>query len=134
MEPTASPCRIVVVTKAPQPGLAKTRLIPALGAQGAATLAARMLQHAWRIAVSAEIGNVELYLTPGPDDPAWQGIELPPSAQLSCQPEGDLGDRMSWVAERVIGHGDWLIMIGTDCPALTTQHLQEMQVQLQHPR
>ncbi|NMM37718.1 MAG: glycosyltransferase, partial [Glaciimonas sp.] len=31
-----SPTRIVIFAKAPLPGFAKTRLIPALGAQGAA--------------------------------------------------------------------------------------------------
>ena len=39
------PLRTVILAKAPQPGLAKTRLIPALGASGAAQLAQRMLQH-----------------------------------------------------------------------------------------
>ena len=38
-----SATRIVVFAKAPQPGRVKTRLIPALGAEGAAALAARML-------------------------------------------------------------------------------------------
>ena len=38
-----SATRIVVFAKAPQPGRVKTRLIPALGADGAAALAARML-------------------------------------------------------------------------------------------
>ena len=36
-----SALRIIVFAKAPRPGLAKTRLIPALGAAGAAALAAR---------------------------------------------------------------------------------------------
>ena len=40
-----SALRIIVFAKAPRPGLAKTRLIPALGAAGAAALAARMLAH-----------------------------------------------------------------------------------------
>ena len=37
---------IVVFAKAPVPGLAKTRLAPALGEAGAAALAERMLRHA----------------------------------------------------------------------------------------
>ena len=38
--------RVVVFAKAPLPERAKTRLIPALGAEGAARLARRMLDHA----------------------------------------------------------------------------------------
>ena len=34
---------VIVLAKAPVPGEAKTRLIPALGADGAATLAERLL-------------------------------------------------------------------------------------------
>ena len=41
-----APCLIVVFAKAPVAGFAKTRLIPALGAQGAADLALRLLVHA----------------------------------------------------------------------------------------
>ena len=45
MHPPNAP-RVVVFAKAPLPGRAKTRLIPALGAEGAARLARRMLDHA----------------------------------------------------------------------------------------
>lgn len=44
---------IIVFAKAPVPGLAKTRLAPALGAQGAAALAERMLHHTLAQAVAA---------------------------------------------------------------------------------
>lgn len=39
-----SAVRIIIFAKAPQAGRAKTRLIPALGGEGAARLAQRMLQ------------------------------------------------------------------------------------------
>ena len=38
------PVRIVILAKAPLPGFAKTRLISALGEQGAAQLAERLLR------------------------------------------------------------------------------------------
>ena len=40
------PCPVSVMAKAPEPGYAKTRLIPALGRAGAAALAERLLAHA----------------------------------------------------------------------------------------
>ena len=58
------PLRTVILAKAPRPGLAKTRLIPALGASGAAQLAHRMLQHTLQQALAAGLGPVELCRTP----------------------------------------------------------------------
>ena len=55
-----SALRIIVFAKAPRPGLAKTRLIPALGAAGAAALAARMLAHTLDQALASGVGVVEL--------------------------------------------------------------------------
>ena len=58
------PARIIIFAKAPQPGLAKTRLIPALGAEGAAELAQLMLLHTVNEALAANIAIVELCVTP----------------------------------------------------------------------
>lgn len=59
-------CRIAVLAKAPLPGYAKTRLIPALGAAGAAALAERLLAHAAAQAVAAEVGPVTVWAAPDP--------------------------------------------------------------------
>ena len=48
--------RIIIFAKAPVPGEVKTRLIPALGAKGAAELAERMLAATCREAVAAAVG------------------------------------------------------------------------------
>lgn len=112
------PPRIVVLAKAPRPGLAKTRLIPALGTAGAARLARRMLDHALAQARAAGAGPVELCMSPGPDDPAWRGVDLPGDVDRSAQGEGDLGQRMARVVRRVTADRPVLLM-GTDCPALT---------------
>ena len=79
--------RIVIFAKAPVAGLAKTRLIPALGAETAARLARRMLLHTLQEASAAAVGPVELCVTPHPSDPAWQG--LPPLESLEG-PDVDL--------------------------------------------
>ena len=123
------PVRIVIMAKAPQAGLAKTRLIPALGASGAARLAARMLQHTLKQAVAAGLGPVELCRTP-PDASAWQRIALPAKLSLSEQGDGDLGARMDRVAARTIAAGESLLLIGTDCPALNAAALKEIATSL----
>jgi hypothetical protein len=116
--------RIVVFAKAPVAGLAKTRLIPALGAEGAARLARRMLLHTLQEASAAAVGPVELCVTPHPSDPVWQG--LPPLEDV-CWTEqvvGDLGVRMADAARRASAVSEHVLLIGTDCLQLDAMHLR----------
>ena len=116
---------LVVFAKVPQPGVAKTRLIPALGAQGAADLALRMLQHTLQQALAANAGPVELCTSPGPGDVAWVGVELPDALLWTDQGEGDLGQRMDRAVERVTAQGQPVLLMGTDCPALSAPCIAE---------
>jgi hypothetical protein len=124
--------RVVVFAKAPLPGRAKTRLIPALGAQGAARLARRMLDHALAQALDSGAGAVELCMSPGPEDAAWQGIERPDGLPCSDQGEGDLGARMARAVRRVTAGADArpVLLMGTDCPGLTAGVIAEAARQL----
>ena len=115
--------RILIFAKAPVPGKAKTRLAPALGEGGAAALAHRMLLDTWRQAKAVHVANAELCLDPHPANAEWQGLLPLGAAQVSGQGEGDLGQRLACAAERVIAGGERIILIGTDCPALTTRRL-----------
>ena len=90
-----SETRIIIFAKAPQPGLAKTRLIPALGAERAAALARRMLDTTLERALGAQVGPVELRVTPAISDSAWRDIPIPDGVEISAQGEGDLGARLA---------------------------------------
>jgi len=122
--------RIVIFAKAPRAGLAKTRLIPALGAEGAARLARRMLEHAIAQAMYAGIGPTELCMTPE-DDPLWQQIALPSQLGRTEQGVGDLGERMARASRRVTEEGESIILTGTDCPQLDTRCLQQIAQRLE---
>jgi len=115
--------RIVLFAKAPLPGLAKTRLIPALGALGAADLARRMLVHALGQAVLAGLGPVELCVTPAPNEAIWQTLDVPATVAWSDQGEGNLGTRMARAAQRGTHSGESVLLIGSDCPALDAGRL-----------
>lgn len=116
--------RIIIFAKAPVAGRAKTRLSPALGTEGAARLAQRMLVHTAANAVDAALGVVELCAAPSIADPAWPAHALPAGLQWSEQGEGDLGARMSRAAARALADGTPVLLIGTDCPALDPQILR----------
>jgi uncharacterized protein len=115
------PVAIAVLAKAPVAGFAKTRLIPALGAETAARLQARLTEHAVDIACAAGVGPVTLWATPDETDPTFQSLRGQHEIALACQPDGDLGARM--LAALDAGAGATLV-IGTDCPAMTPEHLR----------
>lgn len=125
-----TPVRIVIFAKAPVPGQVKTRLIPVLGAAGAAQLAARMLDRALEQALAAAVGPVELCMSPAPDAPEWAGIALPAGIEASDQGEGDLGARMARRAQRAVARGEAVLLTGTDCPDLTAERLRVAAAQL----
>ena len=127
--------RIVIFAKAPQPGSVKTRLIPAVGAEGAATLARRLLAHTLRQALAAGVGKVELCMSPAPIAAAWHGVAVPSVVVQTGQGEGDLGERMACAVKRSTQPPDPaagpVILVGTDCPALTAPLLKQAAQQLQ---
>jgi rSAM/selenodomain-associated transferase 1 len=119
-------CRIAVLAKAPLPGYAKTRLIPALGAAGAAALAEWLLVHAAAQAVAAELGPVTVWAAPDPAHPAFGRLARQHGLDLRPQGDGDLGARMVHVFEST-----WqadpgpLLLMGTDAPALDAAMLRD---------
>ena len=115
---------VIVMAKAPVAGFAKTRLIPALGAEAAAQLAARLLQHAVEQALAAALGPVELCCAPDHHHPAFASLFDAPRFVWSDQGDGDLGARMARAFERRLAMGAAVLMIGTDAPALDAAVLQ----------
>ena len=118
------PTRILVFAKAPVSGQVKTRLIPALGAAGAAGLARRLLDHTLAQALAAGCGTVELCASPDFSAPDWAAVPLPPGVATSAQGDGDLGARLARAARRHLAQGARVLLIGTDCPALSAVRLR----------
>ena len=114
-----SPVSIAILSRAPVPGQTKTRLIPALGAQGAADLHRSFLHATVRTALQANLGPVTLWCTPDTSHPEFTACAALGPLTLRQQAEGDLGNRMLATI-----NGPTLI-IGTDCPALTPELLQQ---------
>lgn len=117
--------RIIIFAKAPLPGFAKTRLIPVLGAEGAAELAQQMLFNTLREAAAARIGAVELCVTPAIHDPAWCAMQLPAGITISDQGAGDLGARLARAAKRALDKAEPVLLIGTDCVEMSSDLLRE---------
>lgn len=121
---TPGQIRLITFAKAPQPGLAKTRLIPALGAVGAAALAEKMLFRTLESALAAASGVVELCVTPELSTPVWRDYQFDPAIVLSEQGSGDLGMRLARAAQRGLLQSQAVMLIGTDCPDLNADRIR----------
>jgi rSAM/selenodomain-associated transferase 1 len=112
---------VAVLAKAPIAGFAKTRLIPVLGARGAAVLQERLVERAVETACAAAIGPVTLWTTPDESHPVFQSIGARLGITLARQADGDLGARM---LAAITAANTCVLLIGSDCPALTLDHLR----------
>lgn len=119
---------VAVFAKPIVAGEAKTRLILALGAQGAAQLHAALTRQALRVAIDARIGPVELWCAA--PDVALDTIAAEACVDVQLQHGEDLGARMADAFSRLLLRADASILIGTDCPARTAEDLREAAAQL----
>lgn len=117
-------CAVIVFAKAPVAGEVKSRLAGALGPQGAARLAARMLDDALARAREAAIGEVELCCAPDASHPRFQAA-ADADTRLSLQGDGDIGVRMRRALEDALRRHPRAILIGTDSPALDAGTLRQ---------
>ena len=114
---------IIIFAKAPLAGFAKTRLIPALGEEGAATLAKQLFNHALIEALASQVASVELCVTPSLESQCWAQFDFPEGLALSEQGEGDLGQRMAKASKRALKDHAYVLLMGTDCPNLDRHYL-----------
>ena len=85
---------IAILAKAPVPGRAKTRLIPAIGAHAAAVLQERMTAQAVETALRRRLGPVTLWCAPDPRHASFRELCARHPVALMRQADGDLGARM----------------------------------------
>jgi hypothetical protein len=105
---------LAVIAKEPVAGLAKTRLVPALGEAGAARVAAAMLADTLA-AVRASGAEPWLCFTPAA---ARERLgRLAPRFGLLAQATGDLGDRLAaCLADLLAAGADRVAIVGADTP------------------
>ena len=116
--------QIAILAKAPIPGLAKTRLIPALGPRGAARLQRQLTRVAVRCALDAQLGPVTLWCTPDARHHFFKALQRTSGVNCLVQSSGDLGDRM-YTAFRLHCTRGPVLVIGTDCPVLRPAQLRK---------
>jgi len=116
--------RVLIFAKAPETGDVKTLLIPLLGAEGAAALQQQLVKHALTTAVEAKVGAVELWCAPSSEHPFFARCAEEFGVTLRSQGPGDFGQRMFHAFQKSLCHSERVLLVGSDCPALTSQDLR----------
>jgi rSAM/selenodomain-associated transferase 1 len=106
------------MSKAPDPGKVKTRLVPLLGEEGAAKLYTRLLHDCLNMCTTGSLCSVDIWCSPSAEHPFFQQCRSNYPVDLHTQADGDLGTRMSNAFRTALDSADAAVMIGADCPTL----------------
>ncbi|MDZ4754674.1 MAG: TIGR04283 family arsenosugar biosynthesis glycosyltransferase, partial [Phycisphaerae bacterium] len=110
-----------VFAKFPQPGRAKTRLIPALSADGAAALHDQMVRHTLdRVGELLKHREVDARVWTAGSDPETFAQHFRTDLPCAAQSEGDLGQKMQAAFTHMLREADAALLIGTDCPDISS--------------
>lgn len=127
--PDSLPPTVLLFLKAPRPGFVKTRLAASLGDDDACAVYRQLVSHTlsqipkdWPLRIHFAPQEAEVEMS------SWLG----PGYHFIPQPDGDLGHRLeiacaqAFSEEKTTG----VILLGGDCPGLSTQHLDDCALQL----
>ncbi|MGB3789374.1 MAG: TIGR04282 family arsenosugar biosynthesis glycosyltransferase [Phormidesmis sp.] len=126
--------RLLLFLRYPQPGHTKTRLIPALGAVGAAELQRQMAEYLLA-KISHPSWETQIYFTGASqlDMQSWLGVQQ----TYRVQSQGDLGERLWSGFQSAFAEGETpspqlnrVIAVGADCPDLSVRHIRQAFEQL----
>jgi rSAM/selenodomain-associated transferase 1 len=128
----APEARILIFAKAPVPGVVKTRLIPAIGAVGAAALAAELLEGVVARLGEARLAALELWCAPDREHPVFRALAERWGVSLHDQADGDLGARLYHAARAAFQRANQVLLIGADVPGLDAGYCRLALEALEH--
>ncbi|MDA1342750.1 MAG: TIGR04282 family arsenosugar biosynthesis glycosyltransferase [Proteobacteria bacterium] len=121
---------IMVFCKTPTPGQVKTRLIPYLTGEEAAQLHCELTEKTLRTATQNRLCEVSVWCSPTIDHPFFTALAQTYSVDKHLQQGADLGERMRQAFDQVLTRFSSAIIIGCDCPSLTSDDLEQALGQL----
>lgn len=115
---------LLVFARLPRAGRVKTRLVPALGTDGATRLYRHLLEQTLATAVRLPDTALQFWCDPAGDTPEACGemagrFGMTPHIQAGQ----DLGSRMHHALETAFERSDAAVLIGSDCPELDSDYL-----------
>lgn len=125
---------VAIFTRAPVAGAAKTRLIPLLGAEGAARAQQAMTWHMLEMATALPDATVSLWCAGDVAHPFLQRCSAHFHVECVPQCDGDLGMRMADCLRRGLALHERVLLTGSDVPAMATTDLAQAAAALDHAR
>jgi len=120
---------LLVFARTPIPGKVKTRLIADLGAQGASDLHCQLVSRALQRACASRGAQVQLWVAGDPLEAFVQHCAQRFDVPVFEQRGDDLGQRIASAFEsasrQMSSKAAGCVLIGTDCPAQTTDDLEQ---------
>lgn len=122
--------KLIIFTRLPLYGKVKTRLQPEYSKQQSLELHKHLIQH-----TLAEFGqltdvDVELYVSPGDEHEYIENVANEFRIKTSSQQGSDLGEKMANALQYALSSYDKAIIIGTDCPQLSIDIIDDVLVAL----
>jgi len=121
---------LIIFTRYPESGKTKTRLIPALGTEGAANLQKKLTEYTLTEASKLEV-NLRVYFSGGNETlmQRWLGENY----QYYRQRAGDLGKKLiAALEESFTADVAKIVIIGIDCPDLDAAIIKQAVAKLKH--
>ena len=115
---------ILQFSKAPHAGRVKTRLIPALGDIGALQLHKKLLRHTWETLNAFQLAPMQLW-SDSSESVDFFSTLFPSVTEPRVQQGADLGQRISHAIEQALQQYEMVIVVGSDCPLLDVDYLNE---------
>jgi rSAM/selenodomain-associated transferase 1 len=117
--------RILVFAKAPVAGEVKTRLAAHIGKQAAVVLYEQLLRDTLGMAVRTALAPVEMHVASRACHPVFMSLADRQPVEVRLQKGADLGQRMCNAIQAALRTADFVLLIGTDCPAMSADYLRQ---------
>lgn len=115
---------LLIFVKSPVPGQVKTRLIPGIGRQRAASLYQDLLTRTLNTARRADFSAIQVWVDGNTGHPYFTRLKNRHYVKLYNQRGKDLGQRMFNAIKNALRKYPFAVLIGSDCPSLSSSDLQ----------
>ena len=115
---------VLVFAKAPIQGEVNTRLIPDIGVEAATNLQSELILSRLKTLQENNLCATHLWCSPNTEYSFFQNCKKHYDIELFEQFGDDLGLRMSFAIKQSLQNFTRVILIGTDAPSLTTDHIE----------
>ncbi len=117
--------KLLIFAKSPRAGRVKTRLAAAVGHKAAVRLATRFITDTAARLAGRGFMRTEFWCTPTPHSPVFAALRFRSPLRFRTQVGDDLGRRIFFALRHGLQQAEFVVIVGTDCPALDRRYLHQ---------